>query len=114
MSNTELIDQEVIDTLTDLGDQEFLIELVDIFLSQSEGLVQEMKQAAKEENVSELLRASHKLKGSCLNLGAKGLGDICQTLESMCHKGDISDANRVMEPLDSVYQQTCEALSKLK
>ncbi len=114
MNNITIIDQEVIDGLTEIGDQDFLIELIDIFLAQSEELAHEIKLSVDAKNISELKKAAHKLKGSCLNLGAKGLGDICNKVESLCQAGDISGVNQVMEPFDSVYNQTRSELTKLK
>lgn len=110
----KIIDNKVIDDLMEIGDKEFLDEMIDIFLSQSEGLIQEITQASETGNVSKLLKSSHKLKGSCLNLGASELGNICHQLEVMSKKADLSDVNKVIDLLDSVYQQTCSELIKLK
>ena len=109
-----LIDQDVIDSLTEIGDKEFLVELIDIFLSQSKGLIQEIIKAVGECNASDLMKSSHKLKGSCLNLGANDLGNICHQLEAKGKENDFSNIAQIIQPLDSVYQQTCEALIKFK
>jgi HPt (histidine-containing phosphotransfer) domain-containing protein len=111
---TKIIDQDVIDGLIEIGDKEFLTELVDIFLGQSEGLVQEIKNAIEAKNGPELMKAAHKLKGSCLNLGAKELGDICHNLEIKAKDNDFSNVNVIIEPLDDIYHQTCAELIKFK
>jgi HPt (histidine-containing phosphotransfer) domain-containing protein len=111
---TKIIDQEVIDGLTEIGDQEFLNELIDIFLDQSEELARDIKLAVGAESAPELLKASHKLKGSCLNLGASELGNICARLEAKSKDNDLSLISDIMAPFDSVYQQTRTELSKLR
>lgn len=110
----KIIDQNVIDGLIEIGDKEFLVELIDIFLEQAEGLVQEIKLAVDLGNAETLTKVAHKLKGSCLNLGANKLGNICQELENISKDEDFSNVNNIVEPLDSVYQQTCSELIKLK
>jgi len=110
----KIIDQDVIDSLIEIGDKEFLTELIDIFLSQSEELIQEINQAAAANNSQNLMKSSHKLKGSCLNLGALGLGAICQDLEVMSKKEDLSTLSEVMATLDKVYQETVTELIRHK
>src|SRR5687768_10617288 len=103
---SKLIDQEIIDSLREIGDNDFVVELIDIFLSQSAELIADIKKAAAGANTSDLLKSAHKLKGSCLNLGAVELSAICQQLEAKSREADFQGIEQVMQTMEPVYVET--------
>lgn len=113
MSNN-IIDKNVIEGLKEIGDQEFLTEIIELFLAQSAVIVQDIKGFYSKSDATGLARAAHKLKGSCLNLGAQSLGSICQQIETDGNKNDLSQIEQLVKQVDSIYQETCEELKKLK
>jgi HPt (histidine-containing phosphotransfer) domain-containing protein len=68
-------------------DFEFVVELIDIFLTETPKQLQAIAMAIKEQNLTSLTIAAHTLKGSSLNLGAKQLGALCFKLEGLGRSG---------------------------
>jgi len=68
-------------------DSEFVIELIDIYLSETPKQMLAIKTALAAQSFSALMIAAHTLKGSSLNLGAKQLGSLCLKLEEIGRAG---------------------------
>ena len=57
-------------------------QLLDLFLSSTPPLLDELRVAAERDDRDELKRAAHKLKGSCQNIGATFMTTLCKTIEA--------------------------------
>ena len=111
MSN--IIDFSVIDGLKEIGDQEFLEELINIFLTQSEDIMADIISSSEQQNAQGVNKAAHKLKGSCLNLGANQMSELCQIIESSSQQGDLSNIETNVNELKRLHKETCAELKKL-
>lgn len=109
-----LVDVSVIEELKELGDQEFLNELIDLFSGQSEELVKNINTAVTSQDQSLLVQAAHKFKGSCLNLGAKPLGELCKELELKGKNADFSGTDELAAKLEPLYKSTLEELNSFR
>jgi HPt (histidine-containing phosphotransfer) domain-containing protein len=79
----KIIDQAALDNLLETtgSDPVFLAELIDIYLTDSLGLLATMQQAVSGADAAELRRAAHSLKSNSASFGARGLTGLCQELE---------------------------------
>lgn len=82
------------------GDMDLLKELVDLFLDDSLGLVDRIRQAVTQKDADDLEKAAHGLKGSVLNFEAKSVADIAQALETMGRNRDLTQAQNVVAELE--------------
>ncbi len=64
-------------------DPEFVIELINIYMSETPKQIEKIANAIKEKDHIALKISAHTLKGSSLNLGAKQLGALCFKLEEI-------------------------------
>ena len=56
----------------------------------------------EQENLADLGKAGHTLKGALLNLGLTDLADIAYTIEKKCNAGDTDvDYHRLVEQLQT-------------
>ncbi|MCQ4294789.1 Hpt domain-containing protein [Pseudomonas stutzeri] len=90
MSNTHL-DSAVLATLQDVMESEYPA-LLDTFLADSEERVRLLRQAYQAEQTETLRRAAHSFKGSCSNMGAVLLADLCQELETAARGEQLAQA----------------------
>ncbi len=89
------------------GDTEFLQELFDLFLEDSAGLLDEIKENIAKGDHEALSRTAHKLKGSIANFAPTGpVFDAAKSLEFMGKDKDLGNA-------DSSYQELAEQLNTL-
>jgi len=64
-------------------DFDFVVELIDIYLTETPKHIQAITSALDTKNFPSLMVSAHTLKGSSLNLGAKELGALCLKLEEI-------------------------------
>lgn len=90
------------------GDTEFLQELFDIFLEDSAGLLNEIKENIAKGDHEALSRTAHKLKGSIANFVPSGpVFDAAKSLEFMGKDNKLDNAQdgfqSLSEHLDSLH-----------
>ena len=67
---------------------ELVSAIINAFIPDTQRRLVVLQQALAARRVEAVLRAAHGLKGSCYNVGAQCLGDICGELERLAPSGD--------------------------
>ena len=85
------IDQATFANLLEMtgGDQEFVDELVDTYLTEGDRLVGDLVAAAAAGDIAALVLPAHSMKSSSLNVGALELGELCRLLETDARNGSV-------------------------
>lgn len=109
---SEFIDQDVIESLKELGGDEFVQELAVLFSSQSKEIFESIKNAVESKNPDVLHKSAHKLKGSCLNIGATKLAEMSKTIEAKGKNHDLEDIESLFLEFVDIYNKTIEEFSK--
>ena len=87
--------------------------LITVFEKTTPDLLQTIQASATQGDLMVMAQAAHKLKGSCVSLGAEQMGEICKELQ---HKGEHGDANETQLlslSLSRLYPPTLAALKAL-
>jgi CheY-like chemotaxis protein len=82
-------------------------QLVDLFLQSTPPLIDELHAALDGDDVEELRRTAHKLKGSCQNVGATFMATLCRSLETA-----EGDARETLSELDAALAPTEAAIRR--
>jgi len=101
VSNAHL-DSAVLTTLQDVMESEYPA-LLDTFLADSEERVRLLRQACLADQSETLRRAAHSFKGSCSNMGATLLADLCQELESAAREENLAQAPALIESIEREF-----------
>jgi two-component system, sensor histidine kinase and response regulator len=106
------LDAETLDGLRELSgdDPSFLAEVIQQFLHDGPGHVSAIGQAAKQANADALMKAAHGFKGSCRNMGALSLGNLCLSLEEKGRGGDTTQLEGTLSQLTEEYSRVQVAL----
>ena len=85
---------EALNRLRDaIGDDDaILCEILQSFVDEVDGLIDQMTGAAQMGDVVTLRRVAHTLKSSCYDLGDHRTGTLCADLEEGLIKGTVMDA----------------------
>lgn len=75
------------------NDEELAGIILDAFLQEAPGLVEELKALVPGEDHESIRACAHALKGSAANVNAEQLTDTAFTLEKLAGQGDISSAS---------------------
>ncbi len=108
------LDPDILQGLRELGegDQDFLGELIDIYLEDSARLMARIEEAIRQGNADQVREAAHTLKGSSGNLGAVAFSKVCLEMEMAGRAGDLTKAAQLFPAFLSDYQRVCAALKK--
>jgi HPt (histidine-containing phosphotransfer) domain-containing protein len=97
-----------------MGDDEFLHELIDLYLSDAPRQLEALSNAVSNEDVAAVAAAAHKLKGSCGNVGADGLVALCQKLEASGKASRLHELPDLLQQVAREFEEVNEALHNVK
>ena len=82
------------------GDQDFFRELLQIFRDDSQGNLRKAREALAREDLAELSRAGHTLKGMLRNLSMNVAAETAAALETAARLGARSEAQALLDQLE--------------
>jgi CheY-like chemotaxis protein/HPt (histidine-containing phosphotransfer) domain-containing protein len=91
-------------------DEEFIIELVNAFLSGGADTVQELRAAVELSDATAIGRAAHKLKGAAANLHVNNLATLSFDLESRAKSGQKADWRADFEKIAAEFARVSDSL----
>ena len=107
------IDTAALDNIRQLkgvGGNKMVRRVVDLYLSSSSVLIEDLRVGLMEDDAEAVRQGAHALKSSSQNVGACALATLGQTLEEMGRSGELVDAEMYMSELDELYPKTVLAL----
>ena len=111
-----LINQEAIQRLMDIGrqtDPGFLQQVLDMFMNQAPLSMEEIRQHFEKGDFTGMWKAAHKLKGTCLNIGAARLAEVCKEIERKGRNLEIGGLLGLTMQLENDYKSTLKELRSL-
>jgi two-component system, sensor histidine kinase and response regulator len=81
------------------------------FLADAPGRIAAMQAAHAAADAARLAAAAHALKGAAANIGAAGLQQLSQRIESLAGAGDLSGARSAIGGLEKSLQEARAALA---
>lgn len=107
------IDYNVINELKEIGDEDFLKELLETFINQSDEIIEQLEKAYFDNNNLLVSQLAHKLKGSSLNVGANKLGNISKYIELNTKNTFPDNIFSKIHELKDIYEETKVELNKI-
>jgi CheY-like chemotaxis protein len=99
-------------TLTAMGPAASIVvdRAISNFINTAAAALDELRTAVEACDAGQLRMASHKLRGSALNLGADAVGQMCLELEQLGEAGDTTTAHPRLTSLQSALDEAADAL----
>jgi CheY-like chemotaxis protein len=107
---TDALDQSVLAGLRELGDQELVAELAELFLKDVSSQLEALREAIRVGDAPSAERVTHTLKGSCGNMGALRMSTICAELQDVGYSGELELAHVLVERLEAEFARVRVAL----
>jgi GAF domain-containing protein/DNA-binding response OmpR family regulator len=106
------VDEAVIARLAESmgGDDSFVAELVEQFLSDSPALLAAARRGLEGGDVDEVRRAAHTLKSNAATFGANELAERSKTLEFAARDGALEDGPAMLRAIDTELERVHAAL----
>ena len=95
------------------GDEALLADLAKLFCEESPKMMAAVQQAIAAKDAERLERAAHSLKGAVATLAAQKAFDAALRLERLGRAGDLSEAERAYEALESQIERLRSVLETL-
>jgi len=111
MSDQPHLDTEALEELRDVMEDEFN-SLIETFITDADKKLVALKEAIDANDASEVGKVSHSFKGSCSNIGAPMLSDLCRQSEDKGRDMDISGIQPLFDQIQAEYLQVKELLSQ--
>ncbi|MBX7222204.1 MAG: Hpt domain-containing protein [Blastocatellia bacterium] len=89
------------------------IEILDLFVSDSPTHLHNIGKALEHTDPNQLKRAAHSLKGSCSNVGALKMAQICLQLEQMGAAGKTEGGAALYIDLQAEYERVRTVLGEV-
>jgi hypothetical protein len=109
------VDPSMMETLRAIdGDGALLVELIDTFRRIAPLRIAALSKASAKGSAASLERTAHSFLGSCANLGARFMAEVCARLEQMGRAGSTTGARELIQTLEQEYGAVQEALLEEK
>jgi PAS domain S-box-containing protein len=115
LKRDELLKPEVWDELRVAGKEqpEFIPKLVEMFLSAADQSLADITSLLREGKMDEIARQSHRLQGSCNQVGAHTLVNLCAELTKAAKQEDREWASRLLDELIAEMAGVRQALLQI-
>jgi HPt (histidine-containing phosphotransfer) domain-containing protein len=97
------LDASAIESLRELGGEEFLAEVIDTFLSDAPALVASLRATREQGDAEGLRRAAHTLKANGQTFGAGGFSELCRELERRARSDELDGTAELVDRIERDY-----------
>jgi PAS domain S-box-containing protein len=108
------LDASAVDSLRELGGEEFLAEVIDTFLSDAPALVSALRTTYEQRDTEGLRRAAHTLKSNGQTFGAGRFSELCQELEVRAKSDELDGTVELVDRIEREYAGLEKSLSALR
>lgn len=111
-TGTEVLDQAAVDRLRRLGGQEFLVEMIDLFLDNGPRRLVTLRDGLDAGEAREVQRAAHSLKSTAGNLGGRAVQAAAQEIETVAADGVLETVPELLAELKARFNELRERLEQ--
>lgn len=112
MSDKLHLDEEALAELQDVMEGEFDV-LIDTYLSDSRERIAGLRLAIQENDPDAFARTAHSFKGSCFNIGAPHLGELCLAAEQAGKAQRLDEAPAMVDAVEDEFRTVSAMLQDL-
>ena len=114
MEEQAIIDMPTYNQLKELMGADFVVELVDTYIIETNALIEQLRQALAGSEVASFGRFAHSIKSSSASLGALVFSQQARELEMMGKANDLTGAGQKLEKLSADFSFVKQKLEELR
>ena len=112
MVDTPHLDEEALAELQDVMEDEFEM-LIQTYLKDSSERIANLKASLSDGEADAFAKTAHSFKGSCINIGAPRLGELCREAEKAGQDERLDDVAPVLDAIEAEFQRVTDDLHTL-
>ena len=109
MTDKPHLDEEALSELQDVMEDEFEI-LIETYLKDSRERIGSLREAMTSGDADAFAKAAHSFKGSCINIGAPHLGELCMKAEKAGKEGELSATPAMLDAIEAEFRNVVDNL----
>jgi HPt (histidine-containing phosphotransfer) domain-containing protein len=109
-----VIDLKTFNTLKEVGDADFINELIDTFLEDGPHMLRDMDRALNENNPELFRRTAHSLKSNANTFGALEFAELARELEFLGRDNQLDAAGDKLKILSAEYAKVETSLKGMR
>ena len=109
-----VINKSTFDELKLVSGDDFIGELIDTFLEDAPGMIEEMKSALEGNDADTFRRAAHSMKSNAATFGADDLAALAKELEMLGKENKLNETGDRLRSLEEAYEVAKTELEGLK
>ena len=102
---TSVLDPATLERLLRIGGQDFLVEMIELFLEHAPQRLASARVALEENDIKTLYRSAHSLKSTAGNLGARALQNTAAEVEERAAEDDLAPIPLLLDELERRYER---------
>ena len=111
MTKTAIIDAKALERLEEWGGKRLVAQMIDLFLTQTPGRMENLREGLQCGDAEVVERAAHSLKSTAANLGAVELQEIAARIERTAGEKDLHAVREDVAAIESEVARARDALS---
>ncbi len=112
MNDKPHLDEEALAELQDVMEDEFEV-LIDTYLNDSRERIASLRLSLQDGDADAFARTAHSFKGSCFNIGAPHLGELCLEAEKAGKAEQLDAAPPLVDAVEEEFRTVSVMLEKL-
>jgi CheY-like chemotaxis protein len=96
------------------GDEDLLNELVELFLENAPKVMEELKQALKEKDLSLIKVKAHTMKGSSGNVSADAINSLASEIENLAKNGKLDKIDILVKEMEEKLNNSIFSITSAK
>ena len=96
------------------GDRDFEINLLDTFIEQTQGNLQQLKESSINSDLALLAQTANQIEGSSANVGITSLSDIAKKIQDRAECNNLKTVDSLIGELNSILEQVKAEISEFK
>jgi len=94
------------------GRSAVVVEIIELFLETTPQRLEQMREARLKGDTKELFALAHSLKGAAVQLGAWGMAELCQQIQTLGRAGSMADTGDALYRLEAEFQGAARTLGE--
>ena len=108
---SDYLNESLVEELVDIMEEDIGM-LYETYIADSQEKIVELAEVFKSDDYEVIRRLAHSIKGSSKNVGADGVADLLETIESDAKAESLSDRNERISEINRVFDLTKQEISQ--
>jgi HPt (histidine-containing phosphotransfer) domain-containing protein len=114
MTESPVLDLQVLERLRDWGGRDLVPRMIDLFLADGQKRIDEIRAGLRDGDAPVVERGAHSLKSGAANLGASRLRFLAAELEEVAARGEPSRLAELVGRVEEAFEEAEQRLRAVR